>query len=354
MAPNALIDLLFIRRFPALYAIMEGLPDTRPTTYDPDRPKFNLDEFSEGQCKVFFRFYKEDIELLANALRIPEEIRLENRCVVNKIDALCILLARLAYPCRLVQLERMFGRPKTTLSMIVKTMVNMIYERFSGKLQDLDQNWISLRRQTYADAVHDKGAPLKNVFAFIDGTVRPMCRPKEGQRVVYNGHKRVHALKFQSIVAPDGMILDMYGPIEGRRHDMALFAASGLGDQFEQGQWTDRDGHPYSLYGDPAYPLKDYLQSPIRNPTTVNEQLFNARMSSVRECVEWGFGKIIQNFAFLDFKKNLKVLLQPVGKLYIVGSFLTNCHTCLYGSQTGEFFGLQPPNIEEYLDFPNN
>jgi hypothetical protein len=37
-------------------------------------------------------------------------------------------------------------------------------------------------------------------------------------------------------------------------------------------------------------------------------------------------------FAFLDFKKNLKVLLQPVAKYYIVASLLINCHTCLYGS----------------------
>jgi nuclease HARBI1 len=57
-------------------------------------------------------------------------------------------------------------------------------------------------------------------------------------------------------------------------------------------------------------------------------------MSAVCECVEWGFGKISGNFAFLDFKKNLKLLLQPVGHYYLVGRLLTNVHTCLYGSQT--------------------
>ncbi|KAL9977147.1 hypothetical protein ACROYT_G014520 [Oculina patagonica] len=33
----------------------------------------------------------------------------------------------------------------------------------------------------------------------MDGTVRPIARPGERQRVLYNGHKRVHALKFQSV-----------------------------------------------------------------------------------------------------------------------------------------------------------
>lgn len=55
------------------------------------------------------------------------------------------------------------------------------------------------------------------------------------------------------------------------------------------------------------------------------------------------FGKIVQYFAYLDFKKNQKILLQPIGKYCLVGALLTNCHTCLYGSITSTFFDLQPP-----------
>ena len=54
---------------------------------------------------------------------------------------------------------------------------------------------------------------MDNCIGFIDGTVRPICRPGEFQRVVYIGHKRVHALKFQSFTLPNGMIANMYGPI---------------------------------------------------------------------------------------------------------------------------------------------
>ena len=42
--------------------------------------------------------------------------------------------------------------------------------------------------------------------------VCPICHPGEKQRVVYNGHKRVHALKFQSVaVLPNGLIANLYG-----------------------------------------------------------------------------------------------------------------------------------------------
>ena len=54
---------------------------------------------------------------------------------------------------------------------------------------------------------------MPTVFGFIDGTVRPIARPGENQRVVYNGHKTVHALKYQSVVLPNGLIGNMYGPV---------------------------------------------------------------------------------------------------------------------------------------------
>ena len=62
-------------------------------------------------------------------------------------------------------------------------------------------------------AVDAKGVALNNCFGFIDGPVRPIARPGENQRVVCNGHKRVHALKFQSIALPNGMIANMFGPV---------------------------------------------------------------------------------------------------------------------------------------------
>jgi hypothetical protein len=104
------------------------------------------------------------------------------------------------------------------------------------------------------------------------------------------------------------------------------------------------------IYGDSAYPLSEHLLWPYRGArlTKVQED-FNKEMSSVRECVEWIFGKIVNNFAFVDFKKNQKLYLQPVGKYYIVAALLTNCHTCFYGSQAAAYSGVSPPNKESYL-----
>jgi hypothetical protein len=76
---------------------------------------------------------------------------------------------------------------------------------------------------------------------------------------------------------------------------------------------------------------------------------FNKSMSSVRVAVEWIFGDIINYFKFLDFKKNLKIGLSQIGKMYIVGALLRNALTCLYGNTTSKFFELDPPTLEEYF-----
>ncbi len=91
---------------------------------------------------------------------------------------------------------------------------------------------------------------------------------------------------------------------------------------------------PMCIYGDPAYPLRVHLQAPFRlvqpNP---DMEAFNKSMSSVRVSVEWLFGDIVSSFKFIDFKKNLKIALNAVGKMYIVSGILRNCITCMYGKQ---------------------
>lgn len=201
----------------------------------------------------------------------------------------------------------------------------------------------------YAEKIAAKGAPLANCCLFIDGTVRQMCRPKRLQKEAFNGHKRHHGLKFQSLVAPNDLIVNLHGLMSGRRHDAALLSESKLLD-FMQRHGNTPNGEPLIVYGDPAYPLTRNLSRPYRGQhLTAAEAAFNKWMSSVRQCVEWEFGKVAKTWAFLDFHKNLRLFSSPVGKFYMVGVLINNCHTCLYGSETSQYFGLNPPTLEEYL-----
>ena len=76
---------------------------------------------------------------------------------------------------------------------------------------------------------------------------------------------------------------------------------------------------PTKQQGDPAYPLRVFFQGPFRNPhLTLLMEAYNSSMSSVRVSVEWLFGDIIKYFKFVDFKKNLKIGMSSIGKMYIV------------------------------------
>ena len=209
-------------------------------------------------------------------------------------------------------------------------------------------SWLSHDHlQLFADAIHNKGAALDNCWGFVDGTVCPICRPKEHQRAVYNGHKRVHAIKFQSVVAP-GLIASLFGPVEGRRHGSCILAMSELLEQLEKHSFRP-DGQPLCIYGNPAYPHRTHRHCPFahRQNLTYGEQAFNWSMSKVRISVEWVFVDIVKYFKFTDFMKNLKIGLSAVGKIYTVCALLRHSLTCLYGNSTSIFFGVQPPALEE-------
>ena len=239
-----------------------------------------------------------------------------------------------------------FARPTPQICMIAQYMTNFMYDRWGHLLNNLNQNWLSRDSlELYAQAVHNRGAPLENCWGFIDGTVRPTSRPGINQRVLY----KVHAIKFQSLVAANGLIANMFGPVEGKRHDSGMLTDSGLLNKLQQHSF-DSNGNPLCIYGDPAYPLRVHLQTGFRGANlTAQQRDWNKYMSQVRVSVEWLFGDIINFFKFLDFKKNLKVGLSAVGKMYLVCALLTNAKCCLYGSQTSRYFGLEPPLLEEYF-----
>ena len=64
-----------------------------------------------------------------------------------------------------------------------------------------------------------KSASLDNVWGLVDGTLRNIAHPVQNQGVSYNGHKRKHGLKYQSITTPNGIIANLYGAVEGRTRD---------------------------------------------------------------------------------------------------------------------------------------
>jgi hypothetical protein len=101
------------------------------------------------------------------------------------------------------------------------------------------------------------------------------------------------------------MLCHVFGPFEGRRHDMHLYAESGLDDIL--GESFLIGGIQYHLYGDSGFALRPYLITPFEGAAlTTDEALFNERIPKVRVSVEWDFKEI---------KKYFPISLFP-GRLY--------------------------------------
>ena len=137
----------------------------------------------------------------------------------------------------------------------------------------------------------------------MDGTVHPCSRPGQNQRILFNGHRRIHAFKFQSVNIPNGQIRNLHDPVEGCRRDSGMLAESRLLDQLQLHAYTP-NGESLCIYGDPAYPLRVHLQAPYQaNRLTNLQKRYNTAMSNVRVSVEWLFKEILTYFAFVDLKK---------------------------------------------------
>ncbi|CAB4045578.1 Hypothetical predicted protein [Paramuricea clavata] len=178
--------------------------------------------------------------------------------------------------------------------------MDLIYQERGHRLTCFEQPLLSpANLSSYGEVIHQAGAPLVNCWGFVDGTVRPICRPGQHQRILYNGHKRVHSIKFQSVVTPNGLIANLSGPCEGKKHDSGMLRESGLLTSLEEHSFSST-GDILCIYGDPAYPLRPHLQAPFKAAVRLTEEqlAFNRAMSTARVNVEWVFGGIVNFFKF--------------------------------------------------------
>ncbi|ETV64470.1 hypothetical protein H257_18655 [Aphanomyces astaci] len=191
-----------------------------------------------------FRFTIDQLRVLAVALRLPAFISTPSSDQVVSLEALAILCRRLTEPCRLFTIADEFGRSVEACSRIVRATATSLYKTWSDVILFHEALLID-RVEIYSGAIESKSGlrGLHTCVAFIDGAKQYISRPSaraEGQeqvnlqRSVYNGHPRRHCLNWQGITAPDGIIISMYGPVEGRRHDSTMLSVSRILDRMKE------------------------------------------------------------------------------------------------------------------------
>ena len=257
-----------------------------------------MNDWSDDEFRALFRFEKRHMAEIMQELRIPPTFAtLRYRYRVPGETAFLMFLLRMAHAETYVALLERFGGYPVWLSDVWHTVNMHINNNFRHVLTDLHR-WDNLVPQ-FAAYIHEKSGYYENIFGFIDGKLFKTCRPIQDQREIYNGHKKHHGIKDQSVSFPNGMIGHFFGPVSGRRHDSTMLRISGLKQQLYAMNTrlgiNINDDLLWAIYGDPAYERSKVILPPWKHGMAPARQAMNTAMSQSRITVEWGFGNFESN-----------------------------------------------------------
>ena len=296
---------------------------------------------------------------MADALDIPDPMITEGQYSFPAVEALCLLCARFQLGADLYLFTILYDRSQSSLSELINELVEFLDERWEHLLAcDSDHLLHPSKLAQYAAAIFEKGSPLPHIIAFLDCTIHRICHPTWYQRMAYNGHKKFHAMKFQALMLPNGIIGHLYGPFEGRRHDSILLTECGLLERLAEFAYPENpsedlpiEEQTYQLYGDPAYGVGPHIISPFSGAgqRTPEQMEWNASMSALHIEVEHGFAVVVNTWPFLNVGWKMRLYSSPVGRYYRVGVLLTNRLNCLHPGQVSTYFDCRPPTLREYL-----
>ena len=93
-----------------------------------------------------------------------------------------------------------------------------------------------------------QSASLQKCFTFVDGTAMETCRFKFiYQIIVYNEHKWIHLLNFQSLALPNGLIANFYGPHKGQHYHSTMLYEANLLNDLRKRKWFNSNFLNYLL-----------------------------------------------------------------------------------------------------------
>ncbi|PXF46694.1 hypothetical protein BWQ96_03520 [Gracilariopsis chorda] len=311
---------------------------------------FSLERLDDSESLKCFCFTKSDIYRITRLMEWPcsRNVTARRRYRTHAVLSFCVLCRRLGTVCRWWDLEAESGCTTSVLKEFYEAL-DEFYSKFSTLVSVYRQSFLSSKAATYAAEVSNAGAPLDKCVGFMDGTNLYISRPKgSAQHATYIGHKRRNCLKFQALSTPDGLIFHIFGPVEGRRHDMMVYRHSNIDEELSTTLCIY--GTQYYIYGDPAYVIRPYLIIGYGGAfLTEKQKQFNKEMSACRTAVQWALKDIKKYFSHVSSATKMRIECTPAALWYFVSALLWNFRACLYGSQSATAFNCAAPTLEEYV-----
>ena len=120
--------------------------------------------------------------LMLDLLSIPAFIRTDCGFVVSGREALCVLLYRLAFPCRLKDMRLVSSLSESCICETFNWILHFLDFKW-GRLLSLNVEHLVPKLREFAEAIYNSGCPLTHCWGFIDGTVRGIARYATSQGI---------------------------------------------------------------------------------------------------------------------------------------------------------------------------
>lgn len=334
-----------------------------------------IESFSQNACWKRFRTRKEDLPRLLKCFRLDlpagEYFRSHDKAQVKFTgeEILLIGLHRYIVPGQLEHtMGEIFSMDYSMLSRAITIFNNHMLTCHEHLLTDNLEYWKPWFPH-FAESISKKLADVGNIHyppntfrvaMFHDDTVIASCRPGSGplknggrksnfiQMAFYNGWKKHHGFKFQTVELPNGMCMDMTRPFSFRRNDLEVLAKSKLNERLAQVQ--SGDPVQYCSYGDGIFPIDSHtIGKHVGDPTDL-QRYENRMMSKIRIANEWAYGVTANLFPYVKYRAAQKLLLNKLTtKFYTVATLLRNSHMCLYEGLASNYFDCDTPSLENYF-----
>ena len=336
---------------------------------DPTNRDRRIDSFTDTDCWRHLRFRKRDLPELLRLVDLPAYINCgtdERPLMVSGEYAFLLFLYRIHYPSTLALLQQPFGREYSQLSRIYTATVKWLDARHRHKVVG-NIYWYRQRFDQYNASINTALARspanpfpgtvpvyLNNLFGFIDGTARYICRPwrnNNAQFPMYNGYFHAHCMIFLGVSFPDGMVV-LEPPFPGYFTDVMAWRDCHVRHQLDilAEDRADNNLPNLKLYGDKIFTTCALITAAFSlrfGPLTPWMTTMNRMMSPIRVSIEWCYGKIIARHKHADYRQ--KIQESAVAKQYYLAALFANAHTCLYGCQSTTFFSMAPPTVQQYF-----
>jgi len=338
----------------------------------PLRFDVTIDHYDDALCYKYFGMTRAELRRLYEAWGVRSVFHTQSRYKWLGESAFIIYMR---YMCDMVHLtdpaiiQEMGYRGLSYMVEIVNEFDAWLYTKFKWLYTDNMDRWAPQLKRWRNMVRAAVGKPYLYhkygwVCMFVDGTFTRTCRPGGWamlQQVLYTRYKKAHGVGCQGVMAPNGLFINWWGPAPGRHQDNWMVSKSDLTKHlrslFDLYPGNVADRRMLRCYGDLIYAETLEISRGYRKDEAhtdaqrLAQKAANHLLNGPRTVVEHGFAKIEQRCPRILQKSSLKPMGgKRIQSLLANAMFISNCHTCLRGSQVNAYFASSPPTLEAYVN----